>query len=113
LQVIHAGIGEALDQRGHSRRAADAIVGVGSVRVEDLEALGPELIAAAQLPAGSRKITRLNIDGVPQKAIFASAQVARLDKPVTVLSILPVQSELGALEVSAQVDLSACSRTRS
>ena len=74
-------------------------------RVEDLEALGPELTAAAQLPAGSRKITRLNIDGVPQKAIFASAQVARLDKPVTVLSILPVQSELGALEVAAQVDL--------
>jgi signal transduction histidine kinase len=74
-------------------------------RVEDLEALGPELVAAAQLPAGSRKITRLNLDGVPQKAIFASAQVARLDKPVTVLSILPVQSELGALEVAAQVDL--------
>ena len=74
-------------------------------RVEDVEALGPELVAAAQLPAGSRKITRINLDGVPQKAIFASAQVARLDKPVTVLSILPVQSELGALEVAAQVDL--------
>jgi signal transduction histidine kinase len=74
-------------------------------RVEDLESLGPELVAAAQLPAGSRKITRLNLDGVPQKAIFASAQVARLDNPVTVLSILPVQSELGALEVAAQVDL--------
>ena len=74
-------------------------------RVEDLDALGPELVAAAQLPAGSRKITRINLDGVPQKAIFASAQVARLDKPVAVLSILPVQSELGALEVAAQVDL--------
>jgi signal transduction histidine kinase len=45
------------------------------------------------------------LDGVPQKAIFASAQVARLDEPVTVLSILPVQSELGALEVAAQADL--------
>jgi signal transduction histidine kinase len=42
---------------------------------------------------------------VPQKAIFASAQVARLDQPITVLSILPVQSELGALEVAAQADL--------
>jgi signal transduction histidine kinase len=31
--------------------------------------------------------------------------VARLDRPVTVLSILPVQSELGALEVAAQADL--------
>jgi signal transduction histidine kinase len=74
-------------------------------RVEDLETLGPELVAAAQLPPGSRKITRLSLDGIPQKAIFASAQVARLDRPVTIMSILPVQSELGALEVAAQVDL--------
>jgi nitrogen fixation/metabolism regulation signal transduction histidine kinase len=74
-------------------------------RLADLEALGPELASAATLPAGSRKITRLVLDGVPQKAIFASAQVARLDKPVTIMSILPVQSELGALEVAAQADL--------
>jgi nitrogen fixation/metabolism regulation signal transduction histidine kinase len=74
-------------------------------RLSDLEALGPELAAAARLPAGTRKITRLVLDGVPQKAIYASAQVARLDKPVTIMSILPVQSELGALEVAAQADL--------
>ena len=74
-------------------------------RVEDLETLGPELGAAAKLPPGTRKITRLMIDGVPQKAIFASAHVARLDQPITVISILPIQSELGALEVAAQADL--------
>ena len=74
-------------------------------RLDDLEALGPELAAAVRLPAGTRKITRLMLEGVPQKAIFASAQVARLDEPVTVVSILPVQSELGALEVAAQADL--------
>ena len=74
-------------------------------RLEDLEALGPELSAAVHLPPGTRKITRLMLEGVPQKAIFASAQVARLDQPVTVISILPVQSELGALEVAAQADL--------
>jgi two-component system nitrogen regulation sensor histidine kinase NtrY len=74
-------------------------------RVEDLEALGPELMTAMRLPPGTRKITRLMLDGVPQKAIFASAEVARLDHPVTVLSILPVQSQLGALEVAAQADL--------
>jgi nitrogen fixation/metabolism regulation signal transduction histidine kinase len=73
--------------------------------VADFDALGPELAAAVRLPPGTRKITRLMLDGVPHKAIFASAQVARLDKPVTVLSILPVQSELGALEVAAQADL--------
>jgi two-component system nitrogen regulation sensor histidine kinase NtrY len=74
-------------------------------RTEDLQALGPELSAALELPAGTRKITRLILDGVPQKAIFASAQVARLDRPMIVLSILPVQSELGAVEVAAQADL--------
>ena len=74
-------------------------------RIQDLENLGPELAAAVRLPVGTRKITRLILEGVPQKAIFASAQVARLDQPVTVLSILPVQSELGALEVAAQADL--------
>ena len=74
-------------------------------RIDDLDNLGPELAAAAMLPPGTRKITRLMLDGVPQKAVFASAQVARLDEPVTVISILPVQSELGALEVAAQADL--------
>ena len=74
-------------------------------RRADLAALGPELAAAADLPPGTRKVTRLLIDGVPHRAIFASAHVARLDRGVTILSILPVQSELGALEVAAQADL--------
>ena len=74
-------------------------------RAEDLRELGPELAAAAQLPPGTRKVTRLIIDGVPHRAIFASAHVARLGGGVTVLSILPVQSELGALEIAAQADL--------
>lgn len=74
-------------------------------RREDLVALGAEMAAAADLPPGTRKITRLMIDGIPHRAIFASAQVARLDGGVTILSVLPVQSELGALEVAAQADL--------
>ena len=72
---------------------------------EGPRSLGPSSPRQFDLPPGTRKITRLILDGVPQKAIFASAQVARLDQPVTVLSILPVQSELGALEVAAQADL--------
>ena len=74
-------------------------------RREDLASLGPELAAAAGLPPGTRKITRVMVDGTPHRAIFASAHVARLDGGVTILSILPVQSELGALEVAAQADL--------
>src|SRR5690348_13648216 len=46
-------------------------------RIEDLDELGPELAAAVRLPPGTRKITRLVLEGIPHKAIFASAQVAR------------------------------------
>jgi nitrogen fixation/metabolism regulation signal transduction histidine kinase len=99
----------AIDENGRVEmlnKAARQLFGrIGLTRVADFAALGPELAAAAQLPPGSRKITRLLIDGVPHRAIFASAHVARLEGGVTVLSILPVQSELGALEVAAQADL--------
>ncbi|HET7282060.1 MAG TPA: ATP-binding protein [Sphingomicrobium sp.] len=98
-----------LDREGHveilNKAARQLFARLPLQRLEDLEKLGPELAAAIRLPPGTRKITRLILEGVPQKAIFASAQVARLDQPVTVLSILPVQSELGALEVAAQADL--------
>ena len=99
----------AIDERGRiellNKAARQLFGGMMLNRVSDLAALGPELAAAANLPPGSRKITRLVHQGVPQKAILASAQVARLDNPVKIVSILPVQSELGALEVAAQSDL--------
>ena len=99
----------ALDQSGRvevlNKAARQLFARHPMHRIQDLEGLGPELATAVQLPPGTRKITRLILEGVPQKAIFASAHVARLDQPVTVLSILPVQSELGALEVAAQADL--------
>jgi two-component system nitrogen regulation sensor histidine kinase NtrY len=99
----------AVDQDGRVEllnKAARQLLGRHHIaRAEDLSTLGPELIAASQLPPGTRKITRLMIDGVPHRAIFASAHVARLEGGVTVLSILPVQSELGALEIAAQADL--------
>lgn len=100
VAVNHEGRIEALNKAARQLFARHPLH-----HVSDLAQLGPELEAAAQLPPGTRKITRLILDGVPQKAIFASAQVARLDQPVTILSILPVQSELGALEVAAQADL--------
>jgi signal transduction histidine kinase len=99
----------AIDQDGKidllNKSARQLLARHHVARAGDLGVLGPELAAAAQLPPGTRKVTRLMIDGVPHRAIFASAHVARLEGGVTVLSILPVQSELGALEVAAQADL--------
>jgi len=99
----------AIDQDGKvemlNKSARQLMARLHIARAEDLRELGPELAAAVQLPPGTRKITRLMIEGVPHRAIFASAHVARLEGGVTVLSILPVQSELGALEIAAQADL--------
>ena len=99
----------AIDQDGKlellNKAARQLLASQHAARASDLAVLGPELAAAAQLPPGTRKVTRLMIDGVPHRAIFASAHVARLEGGVTVLSILPVQSELGALEIAAQADL--------
>jgi two-component system, NtrC family, nitrogen regulation sensor histidine kinase NtrY len=99
----------AIDQDGRvemlNKAARQLLARLHVARADDLRELGPELLAASQLPPGTRKITRLMIDGVPHRAIFASAHVARLEGGVTVLSILPVQSELGALEIAAQADL--------
>src|SRR5215218_10310951 len=100
LTIDHTGKVELLNKAARVLFARHQLT-----RIDDLDNLGPELAAAAMLPPGTRKITRLMLDGVLQKAVFASAQVARLDQPVTVISILPVQSELGALEVAAQADL--------
>ena len=99
----------SIDDQGRvqmlNKAARQLFRGNAPQRLSDLSKLGPELAAAAELPPGSRKITRIVLDGIPQKALLASAQVARLDNPVKILSILPVQSELGALEVAAQADL--------
>ena len=99
----------AIDQDGKvemlNKAARQLLARLHVARADDLRELGPELLAASRLPPGTRKITRLIIDGVPHRAIFASAHVARLEGGVTVLSILPVQSELGALEIAAQADL--------
>lgn len=99
----------SIDEEGRiallNKEARQLLARLQLARREDLAVLGPELAAAAALPPGTRKITRLLIDGTPHRAIFASAHVARLDGGATIISILPVQSELGALEVAAQADL--------
>lgn len=73
--------------------------------VEDFAAYGPELSAAVALPPGGRRITRILLDGVAQRVMLATARLERLDGGLTIASVLPVQSELGAVELAAQADL--------
>src|SRR5205085_1706051 len=100
LSVDADGRVEMLNKVARQMFARDAVH-----HVSVLDRFGPEFAPASKLPPGSRKLTRLTIGGVTQRALFASSQVARLDAEFTVLSIFPMQGELGALEVAAQADL--------
>ena len=74
--------------------------------VEDFALYGAEIAAAVALPPGGRRITRILLDGVAQRAMLATARLERLGGgAATIASVLPVQSELGAIELAAQADL--------
>ena len=74
-------------------------------RLSDFAAYGPEFAAALALPPGERRLTRLVVDGVAQRAMLATARVERLGTGLTIASLLPVQGELNTAELAAQSDL--------
>lgn len=73
--------------------------------VEDFDHYGAEFAAAMAQKAGQRRLTRIVSDGVAQRAILATARVERLGEGLTIASVLPVQSEFGAVELATQTDL--------
>lgn len=74
-------------------------------RVENFAAFGAEFAAALALPPGRRRLTRILLDGVPQRIILATARLERLGTGLTIASVLPVQAELGRVEMTTQADL--------
>lgn len=74
-------------------------------RVADFAAYGPEFGAALALPPGARRLTRIVVDGVAQRAMLATARIERLGTGLTIASLLPVQGELNSAELAAQSDL--------
>ena len=75
------------------------------VRLEDFGVYGPEFVASLALPPGERRLTRIVVDGVAERAMLAKARIERLGGSLTIASLMPVQSELGAAELAAQTDL--------
>lgn len=73
-------------------------------RIEQFAAYGPEFATAIALPAG-RRLTRIVLDDVAQHVMLATARVERLGSGLTLASVQPAQSELGAIELAAQADL--------
>lgn len=74
-------------------------------QIDDLEAYGAEFAAAVALPPGGRRVTRILLDGVPQRVILATARIERLGTGMTIASVLPVQAEFGRVEMTTQADL--------
>ncbi len=74
-------------------------------RREDLARYGAEFAAAATLPLGSQKITRIVVNGVPERLLISLAHVARLEGKAIVMALVPAQTQLGAVELAAQADL--------
>ena len=75
------------------------------IRIEDFAAYGAEFVAALSLPPGERRLTRIVVDGIAERAMLATARIERLGRGLTIASLLPLQSELGAAELAAQSDL--------
>ena len=73
--------------------------------VADFAAYGAELAAAMALPPGARRLTRIVHDGVPQHVLVGAARLDRLGRGTTIVSVQPVQSELGQVALAAEADL--------
>jgi signal transduction histidine kinase len=74
-------------------------------RITDFAAYGPELAAVLALPPGGRRMSRIVLDGIPQHVLVGTARLERLGRGTTIVTIQPVQSEFGQLELAAQADL--------
>lgn len=74
-------------------------------RVADFAAYGAELAAAMALPPGSRRLSRIVLDGVPQQVLVGAARLDRLGRGMTIVSVQPVQRELGRAALVAEADL--------
>ncbi len=74
-------------------------------RIEQFAAYGPELAAAMALPPGGRRLSRIVLDGVPQQVLVGAARLDRLGRGTTIVSVQPVQSELGQVALAAEADL--------
>lgn len=75
------------------------------VRLADFEIYGAEFAAALTLPPARRRLSRFMLDGVAQRVLIGSGRVDRLSGHLTIVSVLPIQQLLGAVEVAAQGDL--------
>lgn len=70
------------------------------------EEYGQEFVAALDgVPTGKRRLTRIAIDGVAQRAMLIPAEVRRIGERLRIVSVQPIHGELSDVELAAQADL--------
>jgi signal transduction histidine kinase len=100
----------AIDADGRvelSNKAARRLFGQAKgTRVADLAAYGAGFVAALMdVVPGDRRLCRVTIGGLPQRAMVTATQVERLGRMGRIVSVQIIQGELDAAEVATQADL--------
>ncbi|MDH7637558.1 sensor histidine kinase [Sphingomonas oryzagri] len=100
----------AIDADGRvelSNKAARRLFGQAKgTRVADLGVYGEGFVAAlTDVVPGDRRLCRVTIGGLPQRAMVAVTQVERLGRLWRIVSVQIIQGELDAAEVATQADL--------
>jgi len=86
-----------------ARRLFDRVDGV---RAADFARYGAEFVAALDaVPPGSRRLTRMLVGGLAQRAMLAATTVERGGGVWRIVSVQIIQRELNAAEIAVQTDL--------
>jgi nitrogen fixation/metabolism regulation signal transduction histidine kinase len=72
------------------------------IRVEDFRVYGAEFVAALGLSPSGRRVTQLVREGIGQRVMVETARIERLGSNLRIVSVLPIQSVLGAAEMATQ-----------
>lgn len=80
---------------GSDGRPIAAFAPYGAALASVMETIGP----------GSRRLARVRVDGLAQRAMLAAAEVSRQGERWRIISVEIIQGELDAAEIAAQIDL--------
>jgi nitrogen fixation/metabolism regulation signal transduction histidine kinase len=93
VELVNNAARRLLDATGAT--TVEALVGHGAVFQRDI----------AQCKTGDRKLTRIEIDGVKRQLILSATQIVMTGKPLRVVTLEDIQSELDWNELSAWQDM--------
>lgn len=99
----------AIDAQGRvelaNRAARRLFAGVGGVRIDDYAGFGATFVEALRHAPAGRRLTRVTIDGVSQRAMLGVTAIDRGGACWRIVALQVIQHELDLAEVAAQAEL--------